>query len=549
VIVTSVAQSRIARMGKTADQMVNNSYADMAKGLTKAIPVDKADLEAAFQSSPLSKDSYSNKAAYAPPAWLNNIVVTGFNLAPAATFTVQYDVNGPLVTRGPHYCYVTIASNDQYYLNSSASPEVQLGVLGGCLTSQTLMTFGTTSQNHAAVMSTGELFNQENAFFLVDADSLHFWQGGFFMMAAKYRLAWTTDSWHGADPAHFWQSLLPDVNLCNQCAPVVTSSPVHLVDISHDGGATYVPVMGNIAHQRYIDSVINFNCAGTGWDWSAVTCPFDDTLSLGLAVNQWMYGVIGEASLNNVVIYRMDIVNRDNRPLPNFALAAYNDFDLTSNTNDIVKFDAAHSIGYGWSCNVPTATAVYGMGKIPYDKDPMVMTRSIDQNQAMWDANYVGLDSLYLWSSTLTGETWQAGIGNGVGCTPTSANDRAQYYTFVKHNFAPLETYKMGTYLLAYNSADGTDATFWANLAILVNQFCGFGRGDINGDNVVNLADVVALLNYVNSAGNGPKFKHLADVNNSGGAPDMADVIYLANYWFCSGPAPVGDWALPTICP
>jgi hypothetical protein len=157
---------------------------------------------------------------------------------------------------------------------------------------------------------------------------------------------------------------------------------------------------------------------------------------------------------------------------------------------------------------------------------------------------------MYLWSSTLTGETWQAGIGNGVGCTPSSAaDDRAQYYTFMKHSFAGNETYKLGTYLFGYNSEDGTNAATWADLAILVNQFCGFGRGDINGDNLVNLADVVALLNYVNGVGHGPKFKHLADVNNSGAAPDVNDVLYLANYWFCSGPAPVGDWALPTICP
>jgi len=549
VNVTSVAQSRIKRMGNLADQMVSTSYADMAKYAVKSLPVDKSTLDADFQSSPLSKDSYSNKAAYAPPAWLNNIVVSSFNLAAGATFSVQYDVNGPLVTRGPHYCYVTIASNDQYYLNSSAAPEVQLGVLGGCLTSQIKMPFGTTSQNHAPVMSTGEIGNQEDAVFMIDGDSTKYWQGGFFLMASKYRMAWTTDSWHGADPAHYWMSLLPDVNLCGNCGIATTSTPVHLVDISHDGGATYVPVTGNISHVRYIDSVINFNCFGTGWSWANVTCPYDDTLSMGLAVNQWMYGVVGEASLNNVVIYRQDIVNRNATPLTNICLAALNDFDLTSNKNDILKFDAAHSIGYGFSCNVPTATAVYGMGKIPYDKDPMIMTRTIDAAQAMWETNNIGLDSMYLWSSTLTGETWQAGVQNNVGCTPITANDRAQYYTFMKRNFAGNETYKLGTYLFGYGSADGTNAATWANLAILVNQFCGFGRGDINGDNLVNLADVVALLNYVNGIGHGPKFKHLADVNNSGGAPDVNDVIYLANYWFCSGPAPVGDWALPTICP
>jgi hypothetical protein len=53
----------------------------------------------------------------------------------------------------------------------------------------------------------------------------------------------------------------------------------------------------------------------------------------------------------------------------------------------------------------------------------------------------------------------------------------------------------------------------------------------------------------VNASGPGPLFQHLADVNASGGAPDNADVLYLANYYFGMGPAPVGDWTLPDICP
>jgi hypothetical protein len=51
----------------------------------------------------------------------------------------------------------------------------------------------------------------------------------------------------------------------------------------------------------------------------------------------------------------------------------------------------------------------------------------------------------------------------------------------------------------------------------------------------------------VNAGGPGPLFQHLADVNNDS-AVDDGDVLYLANFYFCSGPAPVGDWVLPDLC-
>jgi hypothetical protein len=290
--------------------------------------------------------------------------------------------------------------------------------------------------------------------------------------------------------------------------------------------------------------VVNFDCFGTGWDWRGnISCPYDDTLSMGLMVDAYMYGVVGDAAYNNVVLWRLDIKNRNAVALPGFRLGAYMDFDLTANARDIVKFLPSHSIGWGFSCS-SVGAKMWGMGKIPMDTDPMIGTRTIDQDQGMWHADDVALDSMYLWATTQPGETWQAGILNNPGCG--SSGDRAFWFSFVGHDFAPSETYTTGIYLFGYGAFDETDTTAIEALALRVNQLAGFGRGDINGDNAVNLADVVALANGTHHA----VFAHLADVNASGGAPDAADVVYLANYWFCQGPGPVGAWVLPTaICP
>jgi hypothetical protein len=546
----TVNPERIARMQDAADGMLDYTYEDMASTLVKAQRVDPSTLDAEFTESPYAKDSYSNMGSYGPPAWLNAVMVTSFDLAPGEAFSVVYDVNGPLVSRGPQRCYVTITSNDQYYLNAVGNPTVQLGVLGGCLEAWDVLPFGVGAANVAPVASTGEIGNQDQTLFNFDGDEAAYWQGGLFFAAAEHRLAWNTESWHAADPADYWNSLLPDPNCFDQCEPYVTPDPVLLGAMSHDGGLTYDDVYGYVSAAAYVDSVIDFDCYLTGWDWSQIECPFDNALTMGLRVEEFMYGVIDEAALNNVVIYKLNVTNRNADPIEAY-VGAFNDFDLESNSSDYFKFSSEYSIAYGASCSGVdvTNTKCYGMGKIPMDVDPMIGNRTMDADQAMWHADNVALDSMYYYLTAQPGETYQAGIDPNFPCDPASeSSDRDAWHSFVGHEWAGFETYSFGVYLFGYGDKDITDDQFFFDLAVLVNQFSGFGRGDINNDGEKNLADVVALWNMVDGSGPGPLFEHLADVNASG-AVDLADVLYMANYYFCLGPAPVGDWTLTNICP
>ena len=79
-------------------------------------------------------------------------------------------------------------------------------------------------------------------------------------------------------------------------------------------------------------------------------------------------------------------------------------------------------------------------------------------------------------------------------------------------------------------------------MANFVNQFAGFGRGDVNNDGAIHLADIMYLNNYVVFSGPGPiPFLHLGDVNNDG-LTDAGDVTYLLDFYFVDGECPVGDW-------
>ena len=68
---------------------------------------------------------------------------------------------------------------------------------------------------------------------------------------------------------------------------------------------------------------------------------------------------------------------------------------------------------------------------------------------------------------------------------------------------------------------------------------CGpeFIRGDVNGDGVIDIADVVYLINYLCIDGPAPDPLEAGDANCDE-VVDIADVVYLINYLFIGGPPP-----------
>jgi len=63
-------------------------------------------------------------------------------------------------------------------------------------------------------------------------------------------------------------------------------------------------------------------------------------------------------------------------------------------------------------------------------------------------------------------------------------------------------------------------------------------RGDANGDGVIDIADVVYLINYLFIDGPAPVLCLDAGDANCDGAVNVADIIYLVNYLFLYGPPP-----------
>ena len=81
-----------------------------------------------------------------------------------------------------------------------------------------------------------------------------------------------------------------------------------------------------------------------------------------------------------------------------------------------------------------------------------------------------------------------------------------------------------------YNHGEG----YWDDLAVYGKKFL---RGDVNADGVINTTDVVYLINYLFISGPAPVPWRAGDVNSDGGI-NASDVVYLINYLFVGGPPP-----------
>ncbi len=67
---------------------------------------------------------------------------------------------------------------------------------------------------------------------------------------------------------------------------------------------------------------------------------------------------------------------------------------------------------------------------------------------------------------------------------------------------------------------------------------CNGGRGNIDGIDSIDIADIVFLVAYMFADGSSPNCILSADLDNSGEL-DIADLVYLVGYSFRDGPAPI----------
>ncbi|MCK4301847.1 MAG: hypothetical protein KAW91_03695, partial [candidate division Zixibacteria bacterium] len=224
------------------------------------------------------------------------------------------------------------------------------------------------------------------------------------------------------------------------------------------------------------------------------------------------------------------------------------DYDIGGDTADIDRdISTAWSYGGGGAGDV-----VWGIIKIPfgcgdatgqnYNFEPMKNVRALDADLNLWDDQY--WDKAYGYMCLPPGQSTDP--------NPSLGGDQEFHATITEHDF--VEGAKTYEFAVAHFMKDGlTDPMVsdeFGHIARIANQWCGFGRGDVDGIGGINLADIVWLNNFVNVdplTHPGPiPFMHLGDVDGipgiPPGVPDFLDVEFMINFYFHDGGCPIEDW-------
>jgi hypothetical protein len=496
----------------------------------------------------------TNSAATAFPPYLNSVDTpfVGQVVAAGDTINLALDVIQAGFTRGPHLWYLELGTDDpDFFLEDTLKkPQLQVNLVGGCLFDTTRLEFGAGANNYQIVFNTGRLadIDEDNNPYSVEIDGDHatWWMGTYEYAVSTHRIALSIDYFNGT-----WESWQADPNWCdNDCTPFLDVD-VALGESSADG-ITYNPISGNMVFASGVDSVQNFDDGG-GWDWDNTGSPFDNDSTMGLAVNTRTIGVVDApaevAGLNNLTLEIFEFTERNNRALPGWKFSLWVDHDIngqTTGSKDTNEVDQSYSAI--WCTGAPSTGGgtdkVWGHIKLPFGcgHTPLKNVVLLDSDNSFYAASSGQyFDTAYNYASRAPGEYVMPGA--------VAARDQSMHATFVERDVASGETFDFG---LAAFSLSGLANTVTKPvpeikaLANLANKWAGWGRGDVNNDDVINLSDLIYLAEYVYSSGPGPvPFKHLGDVDASGGDPNGVDVEYLFDYYFRCGACPDGDWVLP----
>ncbi|MBD3332525.1 PQQ-binding-like beta-propeller repeat protein [candidate division GN15 bacterium] len=491
-----------------------------------------------------------NRAASAVPVWLNGVVSPGVGqTVPAGdTINLVLDVQNELINRGPNVVYLQLETNDpDFFLNDvTSAPQMKATIVGGCLLDTTYLNFGMGAANYQVVYNTGRIGYQPEGeddvySFGIDGVTAAYYGGSYLWGVSERRLAMNSPDWTGGTTDEVI-SMQGDPNWCdNDCKPFLQTG-VSLGEYSTDG-LTYTTITGDYVCKSFIDSVQNFDTDGDpltdDWDWTNFGAPFDNDSTMGLKANTKTIGAVDFAPLANVTLEILDIFNRNNNDVPDWYMGEYIDYDVGS--SDTIAIDRSNSVAYGYS---PGADGVWGAVKVPFGcgYEPLLNVKGLIGDQALWDWNAY-FDSAYTYLTNAPGHYSQN----------TSAGDFEAHFTYASHDFGPTTSTDTSRFILGVAHfgltnvvGDAATPTEVAELAQLVNKWAGFGRGDVNDDGMINLADITYLAYYVMDDATNPgpiPFKHLGDVNNDGDI-NSADVDLLVTFYFECGACPVGDWEL-----
>ncbi|MFH1335947.1 MAG: dockerin type I repeat-containing protein [Candidatus Zixiibacteriota bacterium] len=249
---------------------------------------------------------------------------------------------------------------------------------------------------------------------------------------------------------------------------------------------------------------------------------FIDTVGLGVEVEQYSVGssndLYGEFILQQYVI----------KNLSDTSMQAYAsiclDWDLFDAYNNIGGMDQLHNLC--WQMDPRTAYKKYRFGIIRTPLD---------------DSSCYGFTAarnpVYIWPQQgwRHDELWSLVSTYGWTNYTSPDTDFCQLLTPRKLTLPPDSALLESFIIFGVDTTQHLmNASWWKPML----SFCGFYRGDVNQDGLLDIADVVYMINYLYKSGPAPlPFPDQGDVNHDKNM-DVSDIVFLLNYLFKSGFVP-----------
>jgi hypothetical protein len=482
------------------------------------------------------KPALANSARLAPPTWVTWVdgetgTIPGGG---SADFTFQFDLS-QMSKLGVNVFYVQVSTDDPDYNPEIIAPAPQ-GVQAElaysmpyryCALDIDTMSFGTIGKawhNNTGVLGGGDYaveFAPSNA----TGETDHLFQGSVFYMNDMASAAWNPTSgstdWDPLIDGGFLYGFYPTGTDCGGCLKNVT---LPAVEYTTNGGVSYSSLTGDICTSAMVDS---------GQDMGYY--PYQDGPSMGLLIKQREIGVYG-AAFSAFKLTIQDIINRNATPINGLYYGTFIDWDVQASNVDSGGGDAVKGYIYQYgslksygTIGLPSKGSYWPDGT---KTDPMYNARLMAASDYQQDLQF---DSLYDWADKYPEHSFTA---KPLGSTSTNP-DKSSMATYGKVNLAGYGQHSFG--FVDFGIVSGfTGPTQIETIMKFANKLSGFGRGDVDGNDVINLVDLVKLSNYValplTKPGPTP-FKHLGDVNCDG-LVNAADVTLLYQYFFAGGTPP-----------